>query len=112
MTNIFPEPICRLPQADIPVPGITAYLSQSDTHQIIFMEFNQDAEIGEHSHESQWGIVLEGQIDLTMNGVEKTYRKGDRYFIPQGILHAAKIHAGYTDITYFNQVDRYPTKGN
>ncbi len=110
MTTIFPEPVIQLPQADIPVPGVTAYLSQSDTHQIIFMEFSQDVEIGEHSHESQWGIVLEGQIDLTINGVKNTYHKGDRYFIPKGTPHAAKIHAGYADITYFNQVDRYPIK--
>lgn len=110
MTTIFPEPICQFPQADIPLPGITAYLSQSDTHQIIFMEFSQDVELGEHAHESQWGIVLEGRIDLRMEGVEKTYTKGDRYFIPKGVKHSAKIHAGYADITYFNQKDRYSVK--
>lgn len=110
MSTIFPEHICQLPQADIPVAGVSAYLSQSDSHQIIFMEFSQDVAIGEHAHESQWGIVLEGRIDLSMDGVEITYTKGDRYFIPKGVKHAAKIHAGYADITYFNQVDRYSAK--
>ncbi len=110
MSTIFPESIHHLPQADIPLQGVTAYLSQAENHQIIFMEFSQDVEVGEHSHESQWGIVLEGRIDLTMAGIEKTYIKGDRYFIPKGVKHAAKIHAGYADITYFNQVDRYTIK--
>jgi hypothetical protein len=40
MSTLFPEPILQLPQADIPVQGVTAYLSQSDTHQVIFMEFS------------------------------------------------------------------------
>ncbi len=39
MNQIFPEPIKNLPEADIPLAGVTAHLSQSDTHQILFMEF-------------------------------------------------------------------------
>jgi len=35
MSEIFPEPIRNLPQADIPFDGITAYLSQADNHQIL-----------------------------------------------------------------------------
>ena len=110
MSEVFPEPVLNLPEADIPLKGVKAYLSQSDSHQIIFMEFNEDNEIGEHSHESQWGIVLEGRIDLTIEGVQRTYTKGDRYFIPKGVVHSAKIHAGYTDMTFFNEKDRYKPK--
>ncbi len=40
MNHIFPEPIKNLPKADIPLEGVTAYLSQSDTHQILFIEFD------------------------------------------------------------------------
>jgi quercetin dioxygenase-like cupin family protein len=31
------------------------------------------------------GIVLEGKIDLIINGHKYTYQKGDRYFIPKNI---------------------------
>ena len=110
MKEIFPDPIKNLPKADIPLKGLTAYLSQSETHQILFMQFEEDIELPEHSHESQWGIVLDGKIDLTVDGVVKTYSKGDRYFIPAGVKHSAKIHAGYADITFFNEKDRYKTK--
>lgn len=44
MTNPFPQPIRALAKADIPLDGITAYLSQSDDHQIVFMEFSSDVE--------------------------------------------------------------------
>ena len=110
MREIFPDPIKNLPKADIPLKGLTAYLSQSKTHQILFMQLEEDIELPEHSHESQWGIVLDGKIDLTVDGVVKTYSKGDRYFIPAGVKHSAKIHAGYADITFFNEKDRYKTK--
>ena len=110
MSEIFPEPIRNLPEVDIPLKGVKAYLSQSENHQIIFMEFAGDVEVAEHSHESQWGIVLEGKIDLTIDGIKKTYSRGERYFIPTGIKHSAKIYAGYADITYFNQKERYKAK--
>ena len=85
MSEVFPDPVKNLPQADIPLKGISAYLSQSGSHQIIFMEFDEDVELPAHSHESQWGVVLEGRIDLVMDGVERSYAKGDRYFISQGV---------------------------
>jgi len=110
MLEIFPDPIKNLPEADIPLSGIKAYLSQAETHQIIFMEFSEDVELPEHSHESQWGIVLEGKIDLVIDGVKRRYSKGDRYFIPAGTKHSGKIYAGYADITFFNEKNRYKTK--
>lgn len=109
-TETFPKPILTLPQADIPIRGVKAYLSQAENHQIIFMEFSEDVDLPEHDHESQWGIVLEGRIDLVIEGVEQTYKKGDRYFIPKGVKHSGKIFAGYADMTYFNQKDRYGVK--
>lgn len=110
MKSIFPEPILSLPQADIPIKGLNAYLSQSSEHQIIFMEFSEDVELPEHSHESQVGIVLEGKIDLIIDGVKNTYQKGDRYFIPSGVKHSGKIYAGYADITFFGEKDRYSVR--
>jgi quercetin dioxygenase-like cupin family protein len=110
MAEIFPEPIRNLPEADIALSGIKAYLSQSHNHQILFMEFSEDIEVPEHSHESQWGVVLEGKVDLTIEGVKRTYSKGDRVFIPKGAKHSAKIYAGYADISFFAQKDRYKAK--
>jgi len=110
MSEIFPEPIRNLPRADIPLSGLKAYLSRAENHQILFMEFTEDAEVQEHSHEAQWGVVLAGKIDLTIDGVERTYTKGDSVFIPQGAKHSAKVYAGYADVSFFNQKDRYKVK--
>ena len=110
MNSIFPEPITNLPEANIPLAGAIAYLSQADTHQILFMQFSEDVILPEHAHESQWGIVLEGQIELRINGETSLYQKGDRYYIPAGVAHSGRIFAGYADITFFGQKDRYPIK--
>lgn len=110
MPDIFPEPIKSLPQADIPLSGLKAYISQSDSHQILFMKFEEDVEIPEHCHDDQWGVVLEGKIDLVIDGIKQTYGKGDRVFIPKGVKHSAKIYAGYADISFFNEKERYKRK--
>ncbi len=110
MSKIFPKPIIELPEADIQIEGLKAYLAQEKNNQILFMEFDKDIEIPAHKHEAQWGIVLEGEIELIINGKKEKYLKGDRYFIPKGVEHSAKIYAGYSDVTFFNEKDRYKTK--
>ena len=109
-SSIFPDLITKLPLADIPLAGVRGYLSQSIGHQILFMEFSEDVEVPEHFHEAQWGIILEGTIDIVIGGKELSLMKGDRYFIPSGVSHSAKIHAGYADVTFFNEPDRYRLK--
>ena len=110
MTNIFPEPIMKLPEVDIPIEGVKAHLSQGNNHQIIFMYFEKEAVIPEHTHESQWEIVLEGKVDYWEEGVKYSYSKGDRFLVPKGKKHSAKVHAGYSSIVFFNQKERYKKK--
>ena len=110
MSNIFPDPIENLPEADIPLKGVKAFLSQGKNHQIIFMEFQNDVDLPEHSHDSQWEIVMEGKVDLSIEGNKKTYKKGDRFYIPKGVKHSAKIYSGYSSIAFFNQKVRYKKK--
>ena len=108
--NFFPAIITDLQEADIPIEGLRAYLLQSINQQILFMTFENDVEIPEHSHEAQWGVVLDGEIELTIDGTKHTFKKGETYFIPKGVTHSAKIIKGYKDITLFNQKDRYEVK--
>ena len=111
MKEIFPAPVLSLPEADIPLDGVKAYLSQGNGHQIIFMEFSKDVILPEHAHAGQWGVVLEGKIELAIGGSAGVYEKGDRYYIPEGVQHSGKIYAGYADMTFFDQEARYKAKG-
>jgi quercetin dioxygenase-like cupin family protein len=103
----FPEIITSLPSAELPIAGVSSYLFQGERQQFIFMSFDQDVAVAEHSHEAQWGVVLDGQIELNINGEHRVLRKGDTYFIPKDVPHSAKISRGYKDLTLFNQKDRY-----
>jgi quercetin dioxygenase-like cupin family protein len=110
MKKVFPGPIQNLPEADIPLEGVKAFLSQSDNHQILFMEFKEDTYLPEHSHAAQIGFVLEGRIDLVIDGKQLSFKKGDRYYIPAGVKHSGKIYRGYADITFFDEPKRYLVK--
>ncbi|MBZ0241778.1 MAG: VOC family protein, partial [Bacteroidales bacterium] len=76
----MPELITKHPNADIPISGIDSYLIQAGDQQFVFMEFFDDAEIPVHSHNAQWGIVIEGEIELTIKNTTRTLRKGDTYY--------------------------------
>ncbi len=106
----LPEIIKKHPSADIPVDGVHSHLIQAGNQQFVFMEFEQDAVVSTHSHNAQWGVILEGEMELTINGVAKTLRRGDSYSIGKDELHSAKIRKSYKDLTLFDQVDRYKEK--
>lgn len=108
--EFFPDIITNLPESDIPIDGLKSYHFQGENQQIIFMSFEKDAEVPEHSHEAQWGVVLDGKIEITIGGETSILRKGDTYFIPKGVKHSAHVKKGYKDITLFNQKDRYKIK--
>jgi hypothetical protein len=54
MKSIFLKPIQSLPQRTIPYQGVNGYILQVTKQQVVFMEFEHDVDIPEHSHESQW----------------------------------------------------------
>jgi len=110
--NFFPVIIINLPEADIPIEGVHSYLFQGENQQFIFMSFENYVEVPEHSHEAQWGVILDGEIELTIEGKKHILTKGNTYFIPNNVKHSARIKKGYKDLTLFNQKDRYKAKAN
>lgn len=105
--NQLPELIKKHTSAVIPVDGVNSHLIQAENQQFIFMEFEQDVEIPPHSHNAQWGVVLEGEMEITISGKVHHLIKGDTYSVEKDETHSAKIKAGYKDLTLFNQKDRY-----
>ncbi len=108
--EFFPEIVTNLPQADVPLAGVRAYLFQSEDKQLLFMTFPEDVDVPVHDHAAQWGAVLDGEIELTIGGEKNTYRPGDTYFIPAGVTHSAHIKGGTSVQDLFDQADRFPPK--
>lgn len=106
----YPEIISGLPEADIPFQGVKGRLMQSDNQQLVFMEIEPIGEVTEHTHSAQFGMVLEGEMSLTIGGETKKYTKGDTYFIPEGVPHSAVFHTKVYVIDMFDEPSRYKIK--
>ena len=110
MNEFYPESITNLPEADIPFEGVKGWLSQSDTHQIVFFEIEPIGDVAEHKHGAQWGTVFGGEMQLTIAGVTKTFKKGDSYFIPANTLHSATFIKKSWLMDFFSDKNRYLPK--
>ena len=106
----FSESIRNLPEADIPVEGVRAWLSQGPNHQIAFFEIEPIGSIPPHHHGEQWGIVVEGEMMLTISGDTRRYGPGDSYHIPAGAVHSAELLTRVRAIDFFADVDRYAVR--
>ena len=86
----YPEFIKSLPKADTPMAGVTAHLLAAPTGQVVFFELPAGASVPPHSHGAQWGIVVSGEVELTIGGETKRYKPGDSYFIGDGVEHSGQ----------------------
>jgi len=106
----FPEFIRGLPQLDLPFDGASGHVLQGESQQVAFIHFDHEAEVPEHSHAAQWEFVVDGEVELRMDGKKTRYRAGDRFYLPAGAEHGATVGAGYRAVIFFDQPDRYKTK--
>ncbi len=106
----YPEMITKLPQADVPFKGVRAWISQGADHQVVFFDMDPIGKVSAHRHGEQWGIVVEGEMELTIGGVTKRFRAGDSYHVPAGVEHEATFLTHTRVIDVFGDVERYKPK--
>jgi len=105
--KFFPSLVTALPRADEAGEPVRTYFLQGERIQVGFVAFDADVNAPEEAHPAQWVAVLEGEVELTTAGATAVYRKGDAYFIPAGVPHAARIKRGSRLLDLFDQVDRF-----
>lgn len=108
--EIYPKMITELPEVDISLKGVKGWLLQGIDKQVVFFDIEPNASIPEHSHGEQWGVVVDGEAELVVDGVKKICRKGDTYHIPAGGLHSVTFRTRFKTIDFFAEVDRYKPK--
>lgn len=105
----FPEFIQSLPRPDSPVQ-MDARIVPNPYCLPMFYEIDDDVEVPEHTHGAQWGVVLEGEMEMVIGGKSNIYRRGDSYYVPPGVSHVTRIRGGYRGIDVFADSDRYQPK--
>ncbi len=103
----LPDGIKRNPEIDVPVEGIRGWKVGGSDGLVVFFEIQPGTILPEHSHCFQWGIVIDGSIELTIGGKKKVYNKGDSYIMPEGAPHSARIPDGCLAMDYFSDPTRY-----
>jgi quercetin dioxygenase-like cupin family protein len=107
----YPEVITCLPEADIKSEGVKAWILQSDTRQLVFCEFEAGANVPEHSHGyPQWGMVIDGKMELAVNGTPRICEKGAEYVIPAGAKHRARFLSRTRVVDLFSEKSKYKPK--
>lgn len=107
---VFPEMIEKLPDIDISLPGVQGKLFQGQAMQAVFFTIQGPAEIPPHAHQAQWGVILEGEAEMTISGQNRLYRQGDSYYIPTGAVHSIRVSSPVKALDFFNEPDRYQPK--
>lgn len=107
----YPNVITDLPEADIQLKGIKAWILQGEKHQLVFFEMESSAHVPEHSHDyAQWGMMIEGKMELTIDGKARIIEKGDEYVIPAKAKHYVRFLSKCRVIDFFSEKTRYRTK--
>ena len=108
--TVYPEMIRNLPEVDVPMEGVRGWILQSDIRQQVFFDIEPVGEVPPHSHCAQWGVVIEGEMSLTIGDETKVYGKGDWYYIPEGVVHGATFKSRVNVIDMFDSPDRWKAK--
>jgi quercetin dioxygenase-like cupin family protein len=73
-----------------PVPGVGMRAVWGDKVMLNWVDLAPKAVVPLHSHpHEQAGIVLEGQIEMTIGGETRVIGVGEAYVIPGGVEHKA-----------------------
>ena len=100
-----------MPEAIIQFDGVKAWVLQGAEHQLVFFEMKPNTRVPEHSHDyPQWGIMLMGEMQLTIDGKAHCIKKGDEYVIPAKAKHYATFLTKCRVIDFFSEKARYKTK--
>jgi quercetin dioxygenase-like cupin family protein len=110
MKTPYPGFIDKLPEADIPFEGVYARLLQGHEQQVAFFELPEGFAIPLHSHCAQWGLVVSGELELTISGDKRLYVAGDEYYIEDGEVHEALALTRVRALDFFNDPKRYKVK--
>lgn len=71
--------------------GVKIGVTSSERIMPSFVEFTEGASLQVHSHpHEQAGVILEGEIEITMGTEVRILKAGEGYLIPGHVFHSVK----------------------
>jgi mannose-6-phosphate isomerase-like protein (cupin superfamily) len=92
----FPRLITDLPEFDGP---FDAYRLAAEGCDVLFASYPSGTVIDDHSHETDnVGVIVSGELVLTVDGQQARYGPGDWYEVPRGTTHSARFDTATAEI--------------
>lgn len=97
----FPASIRTLPKTAL--QNATVFVHDGGATQVLFIEAPSDQEVvvPTHTHDVEWGFVVEGEIVMDLNGREERHPAGSQHWIPKDLPHSFKFAPGTMSVHYF-----------
>ncbi len=87
------------------LPGTEVRFIHSDRMTVAHWHFDPDIDLPEHSHHhDQISTVVEGEFELTLNGVTERLSAGDYLVIPPNVVHSGRSITDCRIIDVFSPV--------
>ena len=74
------------------VPGVVHHVVSSERIMLVVAEIEPNTSLPPHTHavEEQMGMVLEGELEMTVGGETRKLKKGDAYIAPPNVEHGGR----------------------
>lgn len=98
----FPESVHRLPRGSL--AGAAVFVHDDGHSQVLFIEVpdsGPEVVVPTHTHDVEWGIVVEGRIDMTFPVRVESHSAGATHWIPANVPHSFRFAPGTSSIHYF-----------
>lgn len=108
----FPEILREhLPDVEFPFEGaFEGRMVQGSNSQLLYCHFKEEFPVEPHQHAAHFGILLCGQITLTIGDETKTLGPGDWYLVPADTMHEAHMTPGTKSVDIWFEPDRFKAR--
>lgn len=95
----FPIQVRGLPKFDGP---FDAHRLGAQGCDVLFASYPADTTIPSHTHATDnIGVVTQGELILTIEGVEQRFGVGHWYHVPANVAHAARFDVPTSEIEFW-----------
>ncbi len=102
LTRDFPSFVRTLPEADLGHPGLRGWVLQGERGSVLYWEADTEVALPEHGHAECWGVVVDGRMELTVDGYTRIHARSDLYVIPPQVRHRVRVFPGFRGVEHLS----------